>query len=79
MKLPALIPVKSSNIQALGWSDKTGLVVRFAGGSTYLYAEAPKSVFDELVQADSVGKAFGAKVKGVFVHKQVHDAEPHNR
>ena len=78
MKLPAMVDVKSSNIQRLGY-DNRGLFVQFTGGGIYHYPEAPREVFNDLVGAESVGKTFGAKVRGVFPHKQVHDAEPHNR
>lgn len=78
MKLPAMVDVKSSNIAKLG-HDSRGLFVQFVGGGIYHYPEAPREIFNDLVGADSVGKAFGAKVKGVFVHRQVRDVEPHNR
>jgi hypothetical protein len=77
VKLPAMVSVKSSNIQSLGWSAQAGLVVRFAGGGVYSYREAPKRVYDELVQSDSVGRAFQTHVRGKFAHTQHDDAEPH--
>lgn len=77
MKMPAMVPVKSSNIQSVGHSNH-GLFVRFAGGALYRYPDAPKHVFDELVQADSVGRAFQAKVRGKFTHMAV-DEQPHDR
>jgi hypothetical protein len=77
MKLPAMVEVKSSNIKALGY-DNRGLFVRFIGGGAYHYPDAPKSVFDELVGAESVGKTFRSKVGGVYKHKLLDDAQPHS-
>ena len=78
MKLPAMVDVKSSNIQSLGY-DNRGLFVRFIGGVAYHYPEAPKILFDELVQSESVGKEFSAKVRGKFTHRRLEDAQSHNR
>ncbi len=72
-----MIPVKSSNIQSLGWSDQTGLAVRFSGGSLYTYRDAPKKIFDDMLQAESVGAAFRDHVRGKYKHVQ-HDAKPHS-
>ena len=72
MKVPKLTPVKSSNIQSVGHNDY-GLFVRFAGGGLYSYPGAPKSLYDQMVEAESVGKFFRAKVSGKFAHRQ-HDA-----
>jgi KTSC domain-containing protein len=72
VKVPSLIPVKSSQIEGVGFGA-AGLFIRFSGGGLYQYPDAPKHVFDELVQAESVGKAFHAKVKGRYTHVK-HDA-----
>lgn len=72
MKVPKLTPVKSSNIQSVGHNDH-GLFVRFAGGGLYQYLDAPKSLYDEMVAAESAGKFFRANVAGKFKHRQ-HDA-----
>ncbi len=72
MKVPTLTPVQSSNIQAVGYSNQ-GLFVRFIGGGTYHYPDAPKSVFDEMVKSDSVGRYFAHKIRGTFRHRPVDD------
>lgn len=66
-----MIPVKSSNIEAVGHSN-AGLFVRFKGGGLYSYPDAPKSVFDEIVQAESPGSVFRDKAKHYTYRK--HDA-----
>lgn len=70
MKVPHLTPVKSSNLQSVGY-DHRGLFVRFQGGTTYHYADVPKSVFEELVKADSPGRTFQSLIRGKYVHRQV--------
>ena len=72
MKVPKLTPVKSSNIQSVGHNDH-GLFVRFSGGGLYSYPGAPKSLCDQMVEAESAGKFFRANVAGKFKHVQ-HDA-----
>ena len=72
MKMPTMVPVKSSNLQAVGYSNH-GLFVRFAGGGLYSYPGAPKSIYDEIVQAESPGGAFREKVHSKYPHLK-HDA-----
>ncbi len=71
MKLPSMVEVKSSNIKAVGHSND-GLFVRFVGGGLYQYPDAPKAVFDEIVQAESPGAVFRDKARH-FAHRR-HDA-----
>lgn len=68
MKVPPLTTVVSSNLQSVGHSS-AGLFVRFKSGGTYVYPDAPKSVYDALVQAESPGREFQNRVKGVFRHE----------
>jgi hypothetical protein len=76
MKLPAMTEVKSSNIKALGY-DNRGLFVQFIGGGAYHYPDAPRSVFNDLMGAESVGKFFRAEVGPKFKHRKLDDAQPH--
>lgn len=62
MKHPTLQPVKSSNLQSVGFDDR-GLWVRFAGGGLYQYKDAPKAVYDEILAAESPGKVFREKAR----------------
>lgn len=71
MKSPQLTPVKSSNIDAVGFDDKRGLLVRFKGGGLYSYPTVPKRLHDELVAADSVGSFFARRVRGFYKHEQI--------
>lgn len=67
-----MVPVESSNLQSVGHS-KDGLFVRFKGGGLYRYPEAPKSLFDEMVDAKSPGSLFRSKVVGQFKHRKLDD------
>ena len=63
--------VKSSNIHAIGWTAEHGLKITFKGKDgkptgTYHYAEAPESVHDELMAADSHGKHFLAHIRNAY-------------
>lgn len=71
MKLPTMVPVKSSNLQAIGY-DNRGLWVRFAGGALYQYPDARRSVYDEILRAESPGKVFREKARTLDHRK--HDA-----
>jgi KTSC domain-containing protein len=66
-------PVKSSNIESIGYHPETKrMSVRFKGsGGTYSYADVPKDVYDKLMGAESVGKHFHAEIKGKYKHLKV--------
>lgn len=54
----ALTPVKSSNVEAMGYDEATKTArVRFKGGQTYRYTDVPKDLFEAVVGSQSVGKA----------------------
>jgi hypothetical protein len=62
--------VDSSNVSAVGFDPGKGdegvLAVEFKNGTTYLYHHVPRSLFEELRTAESVGKFFGAHVRDKF-------------
>ena len=57
--------VESSNLAEIGYdeNDQT-LEVKFKKGVVYQYYEVPSTTYEELIEADSVGKAFQQLVKG---------------
>lgn len=65
--------VTSSQIAEVGYSEDTKqLRVRFIhGNALYEYDDVPSEVFDNLVNAASVGSEFGATVKGVFPYRRI--------
>lgn len=60
--------VKSSNIKELA-HEGNALKVRFLTGTEYHYGGVPESVYNEIVNAPSVGKAF---IKLVKNHPQLY-------
>jgi hypothetical protein len=64
LKLPAMAPVKSSNILAIGYDEATqSLHVTFKGGGHYSYSGVQKALHAEMLKADSVGSFFHSKIK----------------
>ena len=57
--------VQSSNIKEVGWENDT-LEISFHGSGTYRAEGVPKSVYDGLVAAKSVGKYFHSNVKNNY-------------
>ena len=56
------VPVKSSNLEALSHHGAT-LHVRFKGGSVYAYENVSFDLYQVVLGAESVGKAFNAHIK----------------
>jgi hypothetical protein len=57
-------PVTSSNLAAVGYDpDTETLEVEFKNGSVYTYSAVPADVYNELMEADSIGRAFAALIK----------------
>lgn len=71
MKLPEMKPVKSSNIDKLGYDDAGGLFVRFHGGNLYRYPDAPRELFERAMESDSVGKFFSTEIRGQYRHQKL--------
>lgn len=57
-------PVSSSMLNAVGYDkDEKKLTVEFSNGATYEYEEVEPEIYEEFVNADSVGKYFLYKIK----------------
>lgn len=60
-------PVKSSNVKAIGYdADNKVLEVEFHNGGLYQYKQVPKLVYNRLMTAESIGKAFVSSIKPKF-------------
>lgn len=57
--------VSSSNISDVGY-QLGKLYVKFHSGGTYSYDDVPYDVYDEIAQAESVGRTFHRRVKGKY-------------
>ncbi|CAG1769284.1 hypothetical protein BAC3_00170 [uncultured bacterium] len=61
------IPVSSSNIAAIGYDSNTQtLEVEFNSGSIYQYFDVPQTIYEALINAESVGKCFIGQIKGYY-------------
>jgi hypothetical protein len=70
--IPKMIPVKSSNVEAVGHDAASNeLHVRFKGGAHYIYANVPAAIHDSLHASESVGKFIGAHIKPHFTHRRL--------
>lgn len=62
-----LVTVESSMIQAVGYDAKAQeLEVVFNSGKTYRYTGVPRTVYEELLEADSKGQFMRAYVIDVY-------------
>ena len=65
----SMVPVTSSNIRSMGWSAGDPPIVppvmrvEFLNGSVYDYADVSEEVFNAVLNAESVGKAYNSIVK----------------
>lgn len=57
------IAVISTNIKSAGWEEGVGMEITFTNGTTYQYKDCPKSEFEEMVCAESVGKYFNTHIR----------------
>jgi len=70
----ALTEVKSSMLQAFGYDIETQtLAVRFGPGKVYSYRDVPPETAEALAKSESIGKGFGALIRGKFEHAVVLD------
>lgn len=52
-------------------TDRHDMTIEFARGGRYRYASVPKSVYRNLVRADSPGRAFHATVRDRFAATRI--------
>lgn len=70
--LPRLLPVESSSIDAVGYDPASKrLYVRFRSGYIYVYYEVAKSVFDDLLTADSKGRFLNQEIRGAYAYRRL--------
>ncbi len=68
------VKVDSSNVRAVRYDQaEQQLTVAFLSGGVYRYRDVPRSLFDSLLAADSIGAFLNQNVKGVFPCERVND------
>lgn len=67
-----MIPVRSSNVAAIGYDDETAtLVIQFLDESVYYYYDVPEDTFHQFVLAPSKGKFVWREIRDVFDYERV--------
>lgn len=66
-----LIPVVSSNLDAVGYADGT-LIIAFHRGGVYAYDGVPVSEYWGLMHASSHGRYFHAYIKGCYDYRRIN-------
>jgi len=67
-------PVKSSNVDAVGFDDETNeLHVLYKNGGHYVYEGVAKSIHDNVLAADSIGGFLAANIKHKFKWRKLRN------
>ncbi len=62
--MPKMIPMRSSSVAAAGYdAERHELHVEFVDGDRYVYSMVPRSVFEALLDAESVGAFVNSTIK----------------
>ena len=62
----------SSNISEIGHNEKKNIMeITFHNNKTYHYYRVSKRVYEAFLKADSKGKYFHARIKGVYAYKKL--------
>ena len=68
--------VESSNIDAVKHdANEQALYVVFVSSAHYRYGNVPRSVYDALLNAESVGKYFYANIRNAYPATKVEEIE----
>ena len=60
-------PVSSSNLVSVGYEPASEtLEIEFKNGHIYQYYNVPQIMFDQLIQAPSVGTFFNANIRNAY-------------
>jgi hypothetical protein len=66
------VSVESSMIKKVGFDEiHHQLYITFHNDSCYVYFNVPKSIYEALIYAESVGKYFVENIKKVFAYRNV--------
>ena len=72
MSYPKLHSVSSSNVAELGYDEGNQMVyVRFQNGTLYAYSNVPKSEYEALDNAPSIGSYLNRNFKNVYPYQRL--------
>lgn len=64
--------VFSSSVNSIGFDSDIGdLKINFKSGRSYLYADVPESVYDNLMDSDSIGRFVNDKIKPKYAYTEI--------
>ena len=60
-------------LKSVGYDEKEQILeVEFNHGGIYEYYDVEKDIFDDLIDADSVGRYFNNNIKDDYEYTQIH-------
>ncbi|WP_235656452.1 KTSC domain-containing protein, partial [Fischerella thermalis] len=69
-----MLPMNSSMANAIGYdSDRNILQIEFHNGAVYQYSDIDQDTWQDLHQADSIGKFFNENVRGKYQYERIDD------
>lgn len=72
MDLPEMTIVSSSNVESVGYEANTEILyVRFLNGSLYEYKNVPIMVYEQLLNAPSIGSYMHRNIKGIYPYERI--------
>lgn len=72
MSLPEMFHVQSSNVESIGYDQKSETVyVKFLDGKVYAYKGVHQNEYDNLMNATSVGSHLHRNFKNVYPYERV--------
>lgn len=62
-----MVSVNSSNVDAIGYDEENKeLKVNFVKGSSYVYMNVPKEVYEDFVESTSKGRFFNRNISYAY-------------
>ena len=62
--------VESSNVAKVGYKDSV-LYIEFNSGALYTYSAVPEKVYNDLMEAESIGKFLNQQIKGTYNYERI--------
>ena len=71
-----ITPVESSNISGIGYDDATStMIVQFSRGEKYAFTNVERELYDEFLNAASIGSFFHQKIRKALVGVKVEEPD----
>ena len=66
------IPVSSSNLASVGYDEMSHILeIEFRSGGVYQYSGVPRSEYEALMSASSLGSYFAANIRNRYSYRRV--------